>query len=130
MDPAIDSLLTWPTLLLSIGIYVVVRVIRRLVEGGLSRYRVKANFYWREVAVPILPIVVGALWGAVHANFPYPEGLNGRGSHALYGIVCGFFSGLVYRIITSFVGKKWPTEQKPGSDSLLIGGSGSPPPLP
>jgi hypothetical protein len=129
MEPSIDSLLTWPTLLLSIGIYVVVRVIRRIVEGGLFRHRLRDKFYWREVIVPIFPVVVGAIWGAVHTNFPYPEGLNGRGSHALYGLVCGFFSGLVYRIITSVVGKRWPTEQKPGSESSVIGGSGAPPPL-
>ncbi len=108
MNFGIETLASGQTLVFCLAIYAFVWCFRKLVEGIGRKTRIRYSYYWREVALPVLPSVIGAIAGATMSFFPYPEGLSHPGSRTLYGLVCGFASGLVYKIALSIVRKLWP----------------------
>jgi hypothetical protein len=107
MNFGIDSLASWATLLFCMGVYITVFLIRRAAElliKGLVN-----NFYWRELVLLLLPPLLGVLLGVgLSTGFSYPEGISGWKARALYGLVCGFSSGMVYKIALSIVRRLWP----------------------
>jgi hypothetical protein len=108
MNFGIDTLATPATLILCMSIYAIVFCARRVLEGALRKYKFADNWFWRELALPVMPSVVGAVLGAFAKFFPFPEGFTHWGSRALFGLVCGFVSALVYKIALSIVRKLWP----------------------
>jgi hypothetical protein len=130
MEVGLDTLLGWQTVLLALGVYAFCVTLRKLLEGLFRKYALATNSYWRDVLLPVLPPLAGAIWGAVNLKYPYPVGLNGRMSHALYGLVCGFFSALIYRIVKSLMVKKWGIQlddlSRLSGDGVKSDGAGSP----
>lgn len=108
MNFGIDTLATPATLLFCIGVYAILFILRKVLEGLLKKYDFANNYYWREVVLPILPSVIGVVCGVGMKFFPFPEGFTHWGPRALYGLVCGFASALVYKIAMSIVRKLWP----------------------
>lgn len=95
-DKAFDALINWQTALFCLGVYVITYFIRTLIEG-LS-LRVKQSNLWKELWLPLGPIVVGVLLAMYCAkNFPWPMPIAdtslGKG---MYGGICGMASGWVY----------------------------------
>jgi hypothetical protein len=110
MEIGLDTFLGWggllPTVLLTLGIYAICVTLRKAAEGIFYKYDLARNTYWRDVALPVLPPFIGMLCGLA-SKFPYPSAISGRMSHVLYGLLCGFFSGHVYRFVKGLVVKKW-----------------------
>lgn len=76
-------------------------VIRKCVEVSLPKiliFGTTINRFWRELILPVMPIVVGALAGLI-PSYPYPALFVSTYSHILFGIFCGLICGLVYRLM-------------------------------
>ena len=61
MDIDSGKFFNWEVVAFAVGLYVIVFIIRRIVEGFWKK--ALANYYWSEIVLPILPPVLGAvLW--------------------------------------------------------------------
>jgi len=109
MDAVFYAIFSWQFLLLCIGIAAMTFVVRKIVEyfvldnPKLPGSRVSK--LWRELLLPIGPVVGGALVGLVSSNYPYPEGISAASGRVIFGLVAGFLSGLVYRVIAGMLKK-------------------------
>lgn len=61
---------------------------------------------WRELLLPILPIVIGPAITFFATGYPYPEGFNGSSGRVVFGLVAGFSSGLIVKLYNSFLSSK------------------------
>lgn len=107
LDQVAKAFLNAQTILICLAIYLMTYVIRKVVEGvwvGAKKHRL-----WREVWLPIGPIVNGGLIGLMAKTFVWPEivgtSLSGR---IMYGAICGVFSALLYSRVRSFIASKTP----------------------
>jgi hypothetical protein len=97
MPDILSQLLTLATLVFSIAIFVLVWFQRRVVE--LVFPKVLTKKYWRELVVPAWPVVTGGFIAALISSYPYPDVFkNTWSARCAFGIFCGLFSGLVYRL--------------------------------
>jgi len=103
-----------PFLVFSLVVYAVSTFIRlaaemlhpKLRETSLTRSRV-----WRELILPVTPIVLGALLALGVTAFPYPtEFKDIWAGRLMYGAALGLFSTWVYRVIKVIVRRKWDVE--------------------
>lgn len=101
MDKIFEAFVNVQTILICLAIYVMTFVIRKVVEGAWKD--AKEHRLWREVWLPIGPIVNGAALGLMAKTFVWPvvvhNSLSGR---IMYGAICGVFSALVYSRIRSW----------------------------
>lgn len=109
MDSVFLAIFSWQFLLFCLGIAGVTFVIRKLVEYFiLDNPKLpgsRASKLWRDLLLPIGPVVGGALLGLVAAKYPYPEGINSVSGRVIFGLVAGLLSGLVYRVMTGMLRK-------------------------
>ena len=98
MDDFVNQFFTINVIVFSLVIWVIVWVQRKIVELWFTKItQYKA---WRELFLPVLPVVVGGLLAAVAKQYPYPELFaKNLSSRMFLGIVCGLFSGFVYNLI-------------------------------
>jgi hypothetical protein len=111
MDQMLSTLFSWQFLILSFGLYAITTVIRRIVEFVLDNPKVpasKTSKLWTELLLPVGPILNGALVGWLVKSFPYPEGISSTSGRVFFGLVAGFFSAKMYRILKSFIKSKLP----------------------
>lgn len=121
MNFGIEQLATYQTLVFCIGVYAILFILRKVLEGVFRKQDLANRYYWREVLLPVLPSLIGMGMGIGMKFFPFPEGFTHWGQRALYGLVCGFASALVYKIAISIVRKQWPgtLPSIPGDESPL-----------
>lgn len=109
MDAVFYAIFSWQFLLFCLGIAGVTFVIRKLVEYFvLDNPKLpgnKSSRLWRELLLPIGPVVGGALLGLVAVKYPYPEGIHSVSGRVIFGLVAGLLSGLVYRVISGMLKK-------------------------
>jgi hypothetical protein len=109
MDAVFYALFSWQFLLFCLGIAAVTFVVRKVVEYFIldnpKMPGTRASKLWRELLLPIGPVVGGALVGLVAAKYPYPEGINSISGRVIFGLVAGLLSGLVYRVLTGMLKK-------------------------
>lgn len=79
---------------LCLGIYAIVYCIRKIVENLWKS--APDNRYWRDLALPVLGILIGAVIGMVAKSFPWPDQFTTFSARALLGAVCGMASSFVY----------------------------------
>jgi hypothetical protein len=103
MEFGLDTLFCWQTVLLGFGVYVCMFVLRVLAEKVFKK--VSDNYYWKEIALPLLPVFIGALIGFLAVKFPFPAGISSKSARILYGVFCGFLSSKIYRIASAAVDK-------------------------
>lgn len=105
MDDVIQMFFSAQTVLLCLGVYMVTFVVRRVCETVWPK--IKFNRYWREIFVPIGPIVNGGLLALVMKTWVFPdvvgESVSGR---VVYGAVCGLFSAFMYNRIRAWLKSK------------------------
>ncbi len=101
-----DLFTIWNGFLLSLGIYAVVFVVRKVVEFILKGYKLSNARWWRELALPVMPVLLGVCVGLFAETYPYPEGIKDVLSRVLYGAVCGLVSSLSYRVLKKVLVKK------------------------
>lgn len=102
-DSALSGFAALPYFVLCVGIYLLAFALRRVVETLVPR--AASNRFWTELALPVLPLLIGAGVCLALKSFPYPAGLTAWGWRALVGICCGGFSGFLYRIAKAFFTK-------------------------
>lgn len=109
MDTVFYAILSWQFLFFCLGVAAVTFVIRKSVEYFiLDNPKLpgnKASKLWRELLLPVGPVVGGALLSLIATKYPYPEGINSVSSRVIFGLVAGLLSGLVYRVITGMLKK-------------------------
>lgn len=87
-----------PTVIFIVGIGAIVMLVRRIVERTAPR--VIASTWWPEVFLPLFPVVLGVVIALVAKQYPYPEVFaKAASARAFYGLVGGFFSSKIYRLI-------------------------------
>ncbi len=91
----------WPGLLFAFGCFVITWVIRRVVQGIVPK--MKVNYYWNEVALPTLPVVIGGSVALVFVQYPYPMENPAWYARLLLGIVAGFTSSWAVKIVKAFI---------------------------
>lgn len=114
MDTILQAFLSWQFLFFCIAIGAIVFVIRQVVEYAMENWWplkgwVAANSnakVWRELLLPILPIVMGPAITFFATGYPYPEGFTGNSSRIIFGLVAGFSSGLIVKLYNSFLSSK------------------------
>lgn len=85
----------WNTALLCLGIYLLTYVIRTVVESLWKD--AKVNRFWREIFLPLGPIVNGAALGLLAKKFPLPMPIaDSIMAKMMYGAACGIACGWVF----------------------------------
>jgi hypothetical protein len=117
MDSVLQALLSVQFVIFCLGLAAITFVVRRAVEFFLDKPWVpasKASHIWRGLVLPVMPVILGALFGFVASKYPYPEGLDTTSGRVMFGLVAGLLSGLIYRVIKESIldkiVKKPPTE--------------------
>jgi len=99
--PDLSDITQWLWLLLfCFGVYVIVFSIRKIAEGGAPR--LKINYFWSEIALPTMPVVVGLL---LACEYPFPSQVQGWSMRLLLGACGGYASGWSYRIVKAVIKK-------------------------
>lgn len=114
MDDILQSFLSWQFLAFALAIGAVVFVIRQLVEYWMSNWwplkqwtaANKEAKLWRDLFLPILPILLGQVGALLATHYPYPEGFTSTSGRIVFGLVAGFTSGLFVRLYKSFLASK------------------------
>lgn len=109
----LDGLVTLPTALYALGLYVVSFAVRRLSEALFPTLSAKTpcsstERVWEGVVLPTLPAVLGALFAALVKTYPYPEVVSGSPAlRVLYGLAIGWFAAWEYKVLKFLLKKKW-----------------------
>lgn len=103
MLPSFMDATTW--VILSIFLFGLTFVAKKIVEFLLANKlntSKNADFYkklWSDLILPILPFVLGMIFGFFITSYPYPEEFKGVFSKMAYMSSSGLFSGLVVRVV-------------------------------
>jgi len=105
MDQAFQALLTWQFLFFCLAIAALTFVFRKIGDFIINNYKWAAIVvrFWNDLMLPILPVVLGCVTALILKKYPYPDNLTTGGSRFIWGLVAGLLSGLVYRIVKSFL---------------------------
>ncbi len=110
MDAGLEALLSWQFLLFCLGIAAITFVIRKIVEFTIldnpKMPGSKFSKFWRELLLPVGPVFTGSIIAFFAKQYPYPQGISSASGRLLFGLVAGFLSGLVYRVITGMLRSK------------------------
>lgn len=114
MDTILQAFLSWQFLFFCIGIAAVVFVIRKVVEYWMANWwplkewaaANKDNKLWRDLILPVMPIILGQLAGFFFKQYPYPEGFSSGSGRFVFGLVAGFSSGFVVKLYLAFLSSK------------------------
>lgn len=93
---------------LSLGIWALTLVFRKITEFVLDNPKVpasKTSKIWTDLILPLLPLIVGLVFGLFVAKYAYPENMNSVSSRIVFSVVAGMFSGLIFRIVKSLLPK-------------------------
>lgn len=66
----------------------------------------KNSKLWKDLILPILPVILGPAAAYLAHQYPYPGGLTSGSARVAFGLVAGLLSGLVYRVLKSMLGYK------------------------
>jgi len=118
MDTMLAALLSWQFLIYCLAIAAIIFVIRKVVEYVLDNPKIptgkmnKKSKLWRDLILPILPVVMGPLSTLIATQYPYPEGLSTVSGRLAFGLVAGLLSGLVYRLVSAFLVPRFNADQQ------------------
>lgn len=111
MGTIYETLVSWQFVLFCLGIAAVTFVVRKIVEvlilDNPKMPGSKSSKFWTELFLPVFPVIFGTITAYFLTQYPYPTDLNSMGARTVFGLVSGFSSGLVYRIVKSFVASKF-----------------------
>lgn len=115
-DKMFEVFASWQTLFVCMAVFLVVFAIRRVLETAFGD-NIKNNKWWYEVALPLMPIVIGASLGLLAQSFPWPMVVGDNGwARVMYGAICGLSSGWVYSRFRSIM-KTWNNGSDSGSEN-------------
>ena len=104
----IQALLSWQFILFGLCVFAVVFILRTIMEYLLKNVKIiaKKSKLWNEVILPIAPPIIGVIMSMFGKSLPYPENLTTSGGKIEFGLVAGLLSGLMYRVVKSFIASK------------------------
>lgn len=112
MDNVLQALLSWQFVFFALAIAAMTFVLKKVVEfaidspsiptGGMT----KENRFWRELVLPIAPVLMGAGAGFFAHMYPFPEGISSASARIAFGMVAGLLSGLLYRVVKGTLASK------------------------
>lgn|SRR5574339_591291 len=112
MDTVLQALLSWQFMLFALAIAALTFVVKKVVEYAIDNPNIptgtmtKENRLWRELILPIFPVVVGAGAGFLAKMYPFPDGIKSASARIAFGLVAGLLSGLLYRVIKGSLAAK------------------------
>jgi uncharacterized membrane protein YoaK (UPF0700 family) len=98
------------SILITCILYALTEAERRLVQSSWRSWQ-KSRVY-ASFIVWTLPMMNGALFGALAKNFPWPKELDSVSARVTYAVVLGLFCGAVYGRIKKFVETGSPPDPK------------------
>jgi len=113
MDNVLQALLSWQFVFFALAIAAMTFVLKKIVEFAIDSESIptgsmtKENRFWKELILPISPVVMGAISGVLAKMYPFPEGISSPSARLAFGMVAGLLSGLVYRIIKGTLASKF-----------------------
>lgn len=120
MEQALTSFFGWHTLIFGLMCWILTFLTRRVVEtaiptlkkgtdanNGGTTYQTTLARWWQEVFLYVLPVAWGSLSASVATMYPFPEGVSSFSARLFFGIVVGFFSGFLYKILKKVILKKF-----------------------
>ncbi|CAB4196487.1 hypothetical protein UFOVP1290_7 [uncultured Caudovirales phage] len=104
----LQALLSWQFILFGLCVFAVVFILRTIMEYMLRNFKVvaKKSRLWNELMLPIAPPIIGVVMSMFGKSLPYPENLTTFGGKIEFGLVAGLLSGLIYRVVKSFIASK------------------------
>lgn len=112
MDNAISEFFGWHTLVFGLACYILTFFTRRIVETEWPILRKKADEnspnmtyattfsrWWNQVLLYIIPVFWGCLTAALAKQYPFPVGMQTLSGRLFFGVVIGFFSSFLYKIV-------------------------------
>jgi hypothetical protein len=107
MDP-LTVVTSWQFVLFGLAIASVMYVLRIVVEYFMELGHIDPdkNKLWNKVMLPILPVIIGAIWATHLRAFPYPDNMVSRPDRLIFGLVAGLLSGLIYRVVKAVLYQK------------------------
>jgi hypothetical protein len=103
MENVFEQLLTLTNAAFCLVIVVLVKLQRIVVERYLWK-KATTSKGWNDVFLPLAPMGVGAMMGALITQYPYPEDFKTFWARVFFGVLCGMVSGTIVRIAM----KMWP----------------------
>lgn len=118
MDELLRIFLTWQFMFFCLGIAAITFVFRKILEFTvLNNPKLPGNpksRIWRELILPIAPVLLGAVAGFFAVQYPYPDGLvHSAYGRISFGLVAGLLSGLAYRVVIGLLKAKIAPEGQP-----------------
>lgn len=110
MDTGLQALLSWQFLLFCLGIAAITFIMRKIFEfivlDNPKMPGSKASRLWTDLLLPVGPVFTGAIIAFFAKHYPYPNGIVSASGRILFGLVAGFLSGLIYRVIKGMLKAK------------------------
>lgn len=100
----LSQLFGWQFMLFCLGIASITFILRSVVEHFFVV--AKSMKLWKDLILPIFPVVLGAIVAFSAGSYPYPEGFESDSGRVMFGLVAGLLSGLFYRVIKSLLTAK------------------------
>lgn len=128
-DLDIIELLTRPgTYVLAVSIFILVFVLKRVVESALPQwkkqhdenspkitYLTRGARWWNEVILYLLPVLLGCLAGAFLKSDFFFDAIGDKGGRIGFGGGVGWFSGFLYKLLKKLLWQKFGLELTPST---------------
>lgn len=110
MSDLIAMFINFQFMLLCLGIAAITFVARTTIEYFVLKNPklpgdVNSRF-WRELFLPIFPVLLGVVFPFVGTSFMYPVTVVAESSKIMFGLVAGLFSPTLYRVIKGLLNKQ------------------------
>lgn len=103
----ISQFITWPFLIFCLGLAAITFVVRRLLEFVMDRPSIpldKNSIWWRDRALPLLPIILGGIIAFFAKMYPFPEMIGQSAvGRVFFGLVGGLFSSFAFNYIKRYL---------------------------
>ena len=109
--------------MLSLGIAAIVYVFRTVIEFILDNPKVpasKTSKFWKELFLPISPILTGVFIGVFAKKYPYMQGFDSTSARIIFGMCAGLFSGVSFRIAKAFLISKVNAEKNDSPSKEVV----------
>lgn len=123
MDTVFQALLSWQLLFACLAIAAATLVFRKIIEYLMETHLnfQKSAKLWTDLILPIFPVVFGSVVSLFAKGLPFPDGITTGSARFACGLVAGLLSGLVYRVIKSFLASKGNLPPEPSDeDNSLV----------
>lgn len=127
MDNVLASLFTLEFVVYCVIIFLAVSVIRYSLEWlaqfvfkfTSDRFDKAVTDFWKEIALPVLPMIVGGLFAYFVAEYPYPEIFTTSvTARVFFGIFTGLVSAHAYPRIKFYLKKLAPTKVDEAAEKI------------